>query len=909
MNPEQCAATYVPALCPLLSAVWPLRYAVGPSNTVDISAYGLPPLHGSFPDLGEEYYRMGERPLNYTARLLRDGWLYVWQPSLSKLLEYRVEKARLTQTPRAGKVIDGRSLPFLLLPAGDKAGIAWSPSQWSDRQFAAAKSDAKVRQRVMREITPGAAPFSGPVRQIHERTGDYMDALYYDWSSAPSTRYRPDFTRLVEDMHNCEQQAYALIDDPWGVLLDLAGLIRARQRSFDELRKARADDWAMAGVLKSLSESDAQLQRQLPSLTLHQKLRATWKDQETQESTYAQDIRRLSELWSAWFKTLAKQGPACLDTACGHFDIAQAGARLGLELHFAAASLGPSGTSVGAKTLAIALTPEEQPGKPWLLWALLGLGKRLDVGAIKSLVDISDGLNDNLPSLSKEAANLGRAMALSSMINRAADNLSKQNPAAATEALFTALAPVAGLSLKDANKAAIARAGAFYLAAALARGKQRLAVSEATPRQVGEWLSDMMGTRPATPPAKLHKLTPIAGAVKSALPFIHLVPTQAAAPTTAKPPQLTGHLAADVNLRDMLNLGKDAMDKAPIKCLVALVAGVNLGWGAKQLASEASTKGWINLFGGLTGTTAAASAVLQKVAEVNWESVAKLAGQQSLSSQVALTGALGLGAKTAFLQAATSGVDVLVYGIETLESFRAGDFDTAAINAALTAASAANLVLYVQTYRVVRAARAAVIAGDAAFIGRGVAQAPHLGFKALGVTILIVGGVIARLYTQDSPLEKWVKGTRFGISPADWSNSYKASMIEFYRVVFPISFDAYRLNELNPYRGMQEITYLMLRLPGKEALTDEMLHFKGEEVWGGLFGFGSLRKPVEWTGKDFDRHVGTRVNSEPGVATYRRVYHQDREGRDLNRVTGKLSYSPLAGLTLPAIDIEDIAWL
>lgn len=911
MSPKQCTSTYVPALCPLLSAVWPLRYAIGPSSAVDVRAYDLAPLQGLFPDLGEEHYRMGERPLNYTARLLRDGWLYVWQPSLSKLLEYRVEKARFTQTPRAGKVIDGRSLPYLLLPAGDKAGLAWSPSQWSERQFASAKSNAKVRQRVMREITPGAAPFSGPVKRIHERTGDYMDALYYGWSSAPSTRHRPDFARLLEDMQSCEQQAYALIDDPWGVLLDLAGLLRARQRSFDELRKARAEDWAMAGVLKSLSASDAQLQKQLPGLTRHQKLRDTWKDQETQESSYAQDIRRLAELWAAWFGTLAKRGPASLDTACGHFDIAQAEARLGLELHFAAACLGPAGTSIGAKTLALALTPEEQPGKPWLLWALLGLGKRLGVGEIKSLVDVSDGLKDNLPALSKEAANLGRAIALSSMINRTADNLSKHSPAAAAEALFTALAPVAGLRLKDAIKAAADSAGALYLAAALARGKQRLGVSEASPRQVGEWLSDMMGTRPKALPARF-KLTPLAGAVKSALPFIHLVPAPTATTATTattKLPQLTGHLAADVNLKDMLNLSKEAMDRAPIKCLVALVAGVNLGWGAKQLASDASTKGWINLFGGLTGTTAAASAVLQKVAEVNWDSVVKLAGQQSLSSQVALTRALGLGAKTAFLQAVTSGLDVLVYGIETLESFRAGDFDTAAINAGLSAASAANLALYVQTYRVVRAARAAVIAGDTAIIGRGVAQAPHLAFKALGVTILIVGGVIARLYTQDSPLEKWVKGTRFGISPADWSGSYQASMIEFYKVVFPISFDTYRLNELNPYRGMQEITYLILRLPGKEVLTDDMLHFKGEEVWGGLFGFGSLRKPVEWTGKDFDRHAGTRISSEPGVATYRRVYHQDREGRDLNRITGKLSYSPLEGLTLPAIEIKDIAWL
>jgi hypothetical protein len=116
------------------------------------------------------------------------------------------------------------------------------------------------------------------------------------------------------------------------------------------------------------------------------------------------------------------------------------------------------------------------------------------------------------------------------------------------------------------------------------------------------------------------------------------------------------------------------------------------------------------------------------------------------------------------------------------------------ISAGLSAAWGANLAIYVQTFRAVRAARAAVILGDAAAIGRGVSQAPHLAFKALGVTILIVGGVFARLYTQDTPLEKWVKGTKFGVAPANWSNNYKTSMIEFYKVIFPFSFEASRLN-------------------------------------------------------------------------------------------------------------------
>jgi len=134
------------------------------------------------------------------------------------------------------------------------------------------------------------------------------------------------------------------------------------------------------------------------------------------------------------------------------------------------------------------------------------------------------------------------------------------------------------------------------------------------------------------------------------------------------------------------------------------------------------------------------------------------------------------------------------------------------------------------------------------------------------------------------------------------------SMTEFYKVVFPISFEAYRLNELNPYRSMQTITYVLLRLPGKSALTDDMIHFKGHETWGSFFGFGGTRKTVEWTGKDFDHHGGTRIKTEPGVAVYRRVYHEEN-GDNLDAIRGELSYSPVEGITLPAIEIKELAWL
>ncbi|WJN59032.1 toxin VasX [Pseudomonas sp. SO81] len=891
--------------CPLLAAVLPLRYALGPSLPLDTSPFKLPPLQGRFPELGELSETVAGRDMRYVARLLRDGWLYVWQSTPAKLIEFRVQKSLLQETARGGKIIDNQAKAFVMLPAGVEAMMAWSPVQWNDSQFSAAKGQSKTRNRVMRAFIPGAKPVSGKAESIHEYIGDYMEPIGFRWSVAPDTRKRPDWVRTLDGMKRCEQNAYAIVDDPWGVLLDLAALIRHRQSTFDAYRKQRSDDWAMAGVLKTLSESDAQIRGQLPSITRYDALSKTWQEQAQKESAYADDLRVLSVLWVRWYETMAEKGPASLDTACGHFDISLPDSRAGLEMTLAAACLGPATTSLGAKRLSQTLNLEDQQGSPWLLWALMGLAKRLNVPEIKSLVDLADGANDNAGGLAKAGAQMGRALALSMLINKAAANLSRQAPAEGLEALALALSPVAGLHLHGVRDK-VCIAVKVYISAALARTHQRLNVGGASQRQVGEWLSDQMGTR-LTPPAKL-KLTPLAAGIKEAFPFFYLAPAKSAAGTSSILPNIA-ELAPETNLRGLLNLSKDALDSAPIKVLVGLVAAVNFGWGVKEMASSPSAKNLVSSFGGAFGIAAATSAVWQKVAETNWEAIATPSGAQSTSARVALAEALGIGARTAGLQAIVAGFDIVTYGLETLESYRSGDFDTAAINAGLSAASSANLAIYVKTYRVVRAARAAVIAGEAATIGRGVAQAPHLAFKALGVTILIVGGVIARLYTQDTPLEKWVKGTRFGTSPADWADNYSQTMVEFYKVVFPITLDAYRLNELNPYTGMVETTYVMLRMPGKTTLTDEMISFKGEETWGGFFGYGSKRVNVSWTGKDFDAHRGTRIATDQGVLTYRRVYHQDTEGRKLNKISGTLLYSPLEGMTLPAVEIKDIAWL
>ncbi|WP_460370032.1 toxin VasX [Pseudomonas sp. Tul1A2] len=886
--------------CPLFAAVLPLRYAIGPTASVATDAHGLPALTGQFPELGPRHPDLTEHPLNYTARLLRDGWLYVWESKPAQLVEYQVEKALLTQTPRAGNVIDTRVKPHLLLRAGDPAALVWSPVRWSEPQYLSAKTDAAVRKRIMRNLVPGVAPFSGPVETVGKQIGEYADATRYGWSAQPETEHAPDWLKMQRQMRACEQQTFALIDDPWGVLFDLAALIRARKNAFDSYQEHHAEEWAIAGVLKSLSESDRQLNAQLPSITRYDELQRTWKDQEAQNERYTADVRHLAQLWVAWFNTLQATGPSSMDTACGHFDITQAIAREAFELHFAEACLGPASTSIGAAAITLNLEGDKA-GKPWLLWALLGLPSRLSIGEIKYIVDFGDLTRDNKAAVQESADKLARAFAHAEGLNKAADKLKQHNPAASLEALFLSLAPVAALQLHQADNAA-SNAGRLYMAAALARSDQRIQTLAVTSRQLGEWYSDLMGTR-QTPPAHLN-VASLASGVSAGIPFMHLVP----ASTQLAP--LPVNLAAGGELSGVFDL-KGALSKAPVKVLVTLVAGGNFVWAAGQLVESETTKKWVGISGAAFGVAAAVAAVAQRVTEVDWASAVRQSGGTSVPARLLLIRALGFAAAVAAAQVVVLSLDAAIYGMEAFDAYQAGDFDSMVTNLAIVGADISSVVLYVKLFRAYRAAQAAVLAGEASAIAAGMNVAPHIGVKILGFTVVIVACVIARLYTADSPLEQWVKHSRFGIRSNDtWSSSYTQSMDKLYPILFPISFEARRLSEMNPYQGQVTSTYLVLKLPGENVLlTEAMIHFKGSEVWGDTLGYHPEKiKKVEWTGKDFALHSGSRIPASPGTTPYRRVYHEDGV-RDLMRIEGELIYSPQEGLTLPAVTIMERAWI
>ncbi|MPQ68918.1 MULTISPECIES: toxin VasX [unclassified Pseudomonas] len=776
--------TFKPGTCPLLAAVFPLRYAIGPSLPLDLSGHNVAPLSSHFPALGKGSENTSGKPMNYTARLLRNGWLYVWQTTINMMIEFEVTGALLKETSRGGSVIDPRHKPFFMLRAGAPAMMVWSPIRWSDAQFDTAKTDPARRESVMRTFTPGVTPMSGPVQKIHESIGDYMDLDGYGWSQDPVGQ-TPDWLKALEDMNVCEFQTYAVIDDTWGVLQDLARLLQVQMAAFEERRKERSEDWAIAGLIRSLSESDEQVRKVLPGATRYHLLERTWKEHDDETQGYESDLRYISQLWGAWFDTLSLNSPATLATACEHFDITQPVALEALGEEFALACAGASSTSFGVKTLSKALDPDRATEKPWLIWALLGLPNQPGLSEIKRLIDTGDTLKDNVQALQKLGIKLAQALNMSLAFNKSAENLALHNPAKVTEELFTVLSPVLAAQMHKATEAP-SNVARLYMGAALSRSQQRIDLVAATPQQVEQWLNHLAQVPTQAPPGTL-PLKPVASAVQEALPFFHLVPAGQVS-AAGKPLTSVADLAQpEKELKNLLKTSKEALTETPLKCLVLVVAGVSFFWTLDQYKKNASIKNTMNLAGAATGIAAAILAIQQSNAERAWKAITETTGKNSHTSREALAKALLKGSQVASSLSLVSALDVIVFGIETLEAFKAGDIDTALINAGLTIASAANFALYLRTYRALRTARAAVLAGEFAAIGRGINQAPHIVPKLLGLTLLIVSGVIARLYTQDIPIEKWLKSSRFGTYPEAWSDSYEKSALELQKILSPVA--------------------------------------------------------------------------------------------------------------------------
>ena len=872
---------FQPASCPLLAAVLPLRYAIGPVTAqewltrIDAPALGLVPLSGDFPELGPDHPPLSQAPLGYVPRTLRDGWLYVWQDATAQLGEYQVSNALLTPTARGALVLDPQAQAYLLLQAGTPSMLAWSPVSWSDRQFAAAKAQVEVRQRVMRAITPGIAPFSGRLPTTRHLLAD-SQPQNYRWSCVPEQQPWQLNDPTWRRMQRCEQQHYAIVDDPWGVLIDLAGLLRARNLAFDKENLAHRDTWMVASILQELSEHDKQLKANLPSDTDYEALRRAWREQKDAADAVDFDRRRLATLWKDWLVTLGQHGPATLETACGHMDVTQPAARDMLEASFTAACLGPSATAIGAQALQDAMDLDADGAQtPWLVIAMLGLYEEPKPAEIKQLLSIPDSVEP----LGQTIKSLARATALVGVLNAGASRLSSRSLAKPTEGFFAAMAPVLGGHMRSMSEH-INAAAMRLLQAMLARSQQQLEVQALSEKQSLAWLNEQLegaqnkskrrrlksdiarleaeSARNARPqnqgagkaPTGQGQPSTIATQVKE-YPHLNLVPAERpAAPAHPAPGYGSGASAPPVNapkpgaadlpplsrnaakLELPLNV-RDLLNDSPLKVLIAVVAVWNLRDAVNLLQKDKTAKNTVSLFSALLSSGTAVSAVFHQLADSRWEVHTEKFGKVSPGAQQLLSNALRVGAAMAALQSVTAGVDTILFGWDALDSYRAGDLDTAAINTGLSAASLGYMRVSMQMFRALRVARAAVMLGNAVALGRGVAVVPvPLIAQATGLVIMIFGGLAARIYTKDTPLEKWVKQTCFGTRPAEWSGSYEGTMRAYYQAVAPVSMRLQRWTAINPVTGewVNEVR-LDLLLEGQASYAQGMVSFTGVEEW------------------------------------------------------------------------------
>ncbi|MCP1618172.1 hypothetical protein FBY21_2790 [Pseudomonas sp. SLBN-26] len=938
-----------PATCPLLAAVLPLRYAIGPietrnPSTLDAATLGLPALNGNFPEMGPEHASLKDRPLGYVPRALRDGWLYVWEDSLKALSEYRVDAAMLKPTARGAPAPDTTTRAYLMLEAGAPVLMAWSPIRWSADVFAELESQPAKRQRMMRSLTPGVAPFSGSVQAVHGQIGD-LKTEHYTWSiAARKASYWLLQDPPLKPMQRCEQQHFALVDDPWGVLGDLAALVRERRIAFTKLNKHRNDEWATAELIQSVADSDEVIRSNLASMIDVPQLQKVLKQPAMALDALDADLRRLTECWARWFETLEGGMPSHLDSACAMFDLTQPDQRDLLEIHFACSCLGPSATPLGVTTLERELDAAQPREQPWLLWSLLGATRKIDPGTLKQALHLPEALAD-VTDAPGAAARLARATAFATAVNLAADQVQVLNPARGGDPLFAVLSPSLGGRLRSLSEQ-IHPLAYNLMTAMLVRSAQRLEVDSLSRVDAIGWLNEQIdqahnkgqlrrlkkqlekeirnqarAAREAvglSTPAK----TPTATQVEEAIPHLRVVPAPEAAPPHPSPgygsdaprapgkpgttlPPLSGK-AARLSLGVPRNIS-ELLNEAPLKTLIAFVSVWNLAAVATQAWNETSTKSVISAVGAVTATATASAAVLQQLADVRWEQHVGSASKLDVKAQEYLARALGLGAGAMRLQAITAGLDVFIYGWQALDAYQAGDLDTAAVSLGLVGANLAYAHVSLRAMRALRLARTAVLAGESAALSTGIrVLSLPLRLSLVGLVGTILIGMVSLLYTKDTPLESWLKQTRFGIRPADWSGSLTGTLEAFWRIILPVSLILERRQGLNTRGQWVNEMALVLHLPGQSEYQPGMVTFDGYEEWEDLSINRRWCVPLVWERDDpipFDTQICTPYDrQDAGGVWLRRAYH-NRLDR-IVAIRGSLTYYPAEGLSLPAIDIE-----
>ena len=493
--------------------------------------------------------------------------------------------------------------------------------------------------------------------------------------------------------------------------------------------------------------------------------------------------------------------------------------------------------------------------------------------------------------------------------------------------------------------------------AMLARSKQRFDATRLTPEEAMRWVSEQIGTahnnsqkrRLEKERARLGRQqrhaeqgtaaaavsaavkNRLSSEVKRAVPFLRLVPkptlstaapaiepSQVTPPSPARPapavsaspaPPRLGGLAAGIELPSI----RELINEAPLKTLIALVSVWNLKEAGESIYQNTSTEGIVSGVSAAMTTASASTAVLQQLAEVRWEKHIAQAGHINPGAQKLLADALGLGSFAMLFQAVAAGLDVFYFGWRALDAYREGDLDTAGIYVGLAGANALLTGASVKAVRALRIARAAVLAGEAQALVTGVrVLSLPLRLTLVGLAATILMGLVSLFFTEDEPLEQWLKQLFCGTRPATWSGSLTKTLQRLYQIVLPVSLKLERWHDINPRTGqLVEELRLVLELPGQQEYRQGMVSFEGTEHWqysSGLFGLGSSAQCLRlaWDEHDtlpFYPDIGNPAPASVNGLRLCRAYHETNGAR-LVAIRGSLTYQPIEELYLPAIYID-----
>jgi len=879
------------ATCPLMTAFLPLRYAIGPLNYDGelLAGLELPNLPNQFPNL-ERYTGLQDRHLGLVPRFLRDGWLYVWSDYENRLIEYSVVNSAFKETARGGAVVNRSEAAFLSLPSGEPADIAWSEHQWSTMHFNKIQSEPDQRGNFMRTVVPGQTPQSVLLdEQVFYDLPEVASIDDFDWSGLTPTI--PHWPLLERATRRFDQRTVGIVDDPWGVTEDLAALVRLAHDNQERLRARYGGKWSLAKTIRDLYETDRQLEAKLPELVELPKLQRAWRESDESQSHFEKVTAGLLNSWIPWMASLeCANGPETLASSCESLDLAKEEHHTILQEKFGLVLLGPSYFSKGAGAIG-RLADIQGAGALWLWQALLGVRERLSLGEIEKLIEIGDTANDSIEDLSKTAT------AVVAAINSKISGLVSRAPHPPSQSLYTAISPAASVGLKGFPRG-LSILGKGFLISGFARTGQTLAVENVSSVQSNQWLTEVAKGRANSnlPRHQMHAEAP-------KVPIIRATAANAPKFFRGNPYTLI-----------------DGLEKAPLRSVLVVLTGINMASATLILFndSDRNTENFAKLFGGMTGFMAALASLQHKIAELNWkEGLSRLSNPEAISH--------GVGSFAAAATALTAAFDIVVFGMQAIDSYRAGDFDTAALEVGLMGVSSGQLALGVRAFRAYREARAVALGLEAASAVRGLSR---LGgwFTALsvGLTASLIGGLVARQYVENTPLERWLANTQFGIKPAGWAGNYKYEMERLYTAIFPIKLSLERVPRLNPRTGTHvQDCWLILELPGQKRLDPDMIQFSGNELRNGA-AYRSLawveqqlrtvfdtdererilqpkRIPVVWSGADFSLHEGTRIHNAPATATYRRIYHDDDQ---IFGLEGELIYSPQPGLEMPPAKVN-----